>query len=278
MTAIVRCLQNGCIHCPAGNASAGCALGNPPVASDVSPGILQAALRSPLAPPTRAVVDRVSGDLYWTEAAGRRVFVLRGSGARGPFRIAGNGADGGRRGSTVATGSKALNSALSGPTAITVDPSGAPVFIDGVVVQASPGNVVRLAPDGSLVVLVACAVVPPFELLYVDGPFATATAQQFTGLAFIGDLLNISDNAASAAPPVWAAVRSASLTAGTLSTIAGSQNGVLGDGYPSLQARFLSISSIAVFPGGDMVDADRSANVLRVVINKASTASVSSAS
>lgn len=188
--------------------------------------------------PYYVTVDTGSGDIYWTEYFESRVLVLRG-GRGNPKRVAGTGVSSPE---LVTSAGVALLTNLSGPTRITIDGTGAPVFIDGF----EPGSILRLDQSGLLQVLVSLP--SASDTQPVDGPFEIATALNFDAISFIDDgrTLLVSDYSPAG---LWYIVRRIDLVERSITRIAGAYSGPKDDGHGLLDTRFSDVRAIADYPG-----------------------------
>lgn len=144
---------------------------------------------------------------------------------------AGDGGDGG----------PATSARLRGPTDTAVLP-------DGAILVADTGNhrIRRVAPDGTITTVAGTGVAG------LDGDGGPATAARLNAPR---DVAVLSDGALAVADTGNARVRRID-PGGTITTLAGTTSGLLGDGEPARDARLTAPGSVAPLPNGGVLVAD----------------------
>lgn len=194
------------------------------------------------------------------------MIALRG-GRGNAVRVAGTGEQSYEASGIIASGSVALTSSLSFPSAIAVDGSGAPVFINGY----APGCVLRLAPTGVLEVLVGLAMATGRDI--ADGPLSVATAFSLTALAVVNGASALLLADSSLRDP-WSVVRRVDLASANISRIAGSFSGSENDGQSLLDTQFSYIRAIAQYSGENLALVEHYKGRVRIGVTSANTVSV----
>lgn len=218
------------------------------------------------------------GNLYVSEFNGNQVTLVGADGSRTPF--AGNGTAG-----FSGDGGRAVDAELNGPAGIAFDPSGNLFIADsgnavirevstgGTIVTAAgtgaagnPGALTISEPTGLAVDSEGNVYVTNVEYPETFVITTTGMVRQLAGvgrdiaLTSAGDLLLAGNQHLQELSP-------ASTNApGTLTTIIGPSPFVFGDGGPAVNARFESVTSLAVDGQGDIVVVDTAFRRVREVL------------